>query len=108
MRDSAASSRTNTATITAKKSDLGYIAYGDCPYDVGRPLRIVVNVSRPNHPLPERFMSRTIRYAVLALAVATAACSSSVTEPTAAPKCTNAQNGATQSCVSLDLINPKV
>ncbi len=53
-------------------------------------------------------MSRTIRYAVLALAVATAACSSSVTEPTAAPNCTNAQNGATQSCVSLDLINPKV
>ncbi|MDF2774986.1 MAG: hypothetical protein K0S86_4486 [Geminicoccaceae bacterium] len=53
-------------------------------------------------------MSRTIRYAVLALAVASAACSSSVTEPTAAPKCTTAPNGATQSCVSLDLINPKV
>jgi hypothetical protein len=59
------------------------------------------------HP-PERYMSRTIRYAVLALAVATAACSSSVTEPTATPKCTTTQNSATQSCVSLELINPKV
>jgi len=49
-------------------------------------------------------MSRAIRYAVLALAVATAACSSSVTEPTAAPKCTDTQNSATQSCVSLDYI----
>ena len=108
MRARAASSRTNTATITAKKSDLGYIAYGDCPYDVGRPPRIVVNVSRPNHLLPERSMSRTIRYAVLALAVATAACSSSVTEPTATPKCTDAQNTTTQSCASFDYINPKV
>ena len=53
-------------------------------------------------------MSRTIRYAVLTLAVASAACSSSVTEPTAAPKCTATQNGATQSCVSLDYVNPKV
>ena len=53
-------------------------------------------------------MSRTVRYAILALAVATAACSSSVTEPTAAPKCMATQNSATQSCVSLDYINPKV
>ena len=54
-------------------------------------------------------MSRTIRYAVLAVAVATiSACSSSVTEPTAAPKCTTSQNSSTTSCVSLDLINPKV
>ena len=59
------------------------------------------------HPL-ERYMSRTIRYAILALAVTAAACSSSVTEPTAAPKCMATQNSATQSCVSLDYINPKV
>ena len=53
-------------------------------------------------------MSRTIRYAVLALAVASTACASSVTEPTPAPKCTStSQNGST-SCVSLDLINPKI
>ena len=54
-------------------------------------------------------MSRTIRYAVLSLAVlATAACSSSVTEPTAAPKCTANSQNASQSCVSMDFINPKV
>jgi hypothetical protein len=53
-------------------------------------------------------MSRTIRYAVLALAVVTTACSSSVTEPTPAPKCTAAPNGSTQSCVSMDYINPVV
>lgn len=54
-------------------------------------------------------MTRTIRYAVLALAVAAAsACSSSVTEPTAAPKCTAQTQNSSQSCVSLDLINPKV
>jgi hypothetical protein len=54
-------------------------------------------------------MSRTIRYAVLSLAVlATAACSSSVTEPTAAPKCTAKSQNASQSCVSMDFINPKV
>jgi hypothetical protein len=56
----------------------------------------------------ERYMSRTIRYAILALAVATAACSSSVTEPTATPKCAATQNSSTQACASLDLINPKV
>jgi hypothetical protein len=54
-------------------------------------------------------MSRTIRYAVLALAVAAAtACSSSVTEPTAAPKCTAKSQNSSPSCVSLDYINPKV
>jgi hypothetical protein len=53
-------------------------------------------------------MSRTIRYAVLALAIAaTTACSSSVTEPTA-PKCATNSTNASQSCASLDLINPKV
>ena len=60
-------------------------------------------------PHPERYMSRTIRYAVLALAVgAASACSSSVTEPTATPKCTANSQSNSQSCVSLDLINPKV
>ena len=53
-------------------------------------------------------MSRTIRYAILALAVATAACSSSVTEPTTTPKCAATQNSSTQSCASFDYINPKV
>lgn len=54
-------------------------------------------------------MSRTIRYAVLALAVASiGACSSSVTEPTAASKCTANTKNAPQSCVSLDYINPVV
>jgi hypothetical protein len=55
-------------------------------------------------------MSRTIRYAVLSLAVlATAACSSSVTEPTAIPKCIAKSQNASQSCVSMDdFINPKV
>jgi len=54
-------------------------------------------------------MSRSIRYAVLSLAVAAAtACSSSVTEPTAAPKCTAKSQNSSQSCVSLDYINPKV
>jgi hypothetical protein len=54
-------------------------------------------------------MSRTIRYAVLALAVtAVTACSSSVTEPTATPKCTAKTQNSSQSCVSLDYINPKV
>ncbi|HUQ83262.1 MAG TPA: hypothetical protein VM076_19065 [Gemmatimonadaceae bacterium] len=53
-------------------------------------------------------MSRTIRYAVLALAVASiGACSSSITEPTA-PKCTANTKNAPQSCVSLDYINPVV
>ena len=53
-------------------------------------------------------MSRTIRYAVLSLAVAgTTACSSSVTEPTPAAKCAAPQNSSS-SCASLDLINPKV
>lgn len=53
-------------------------------------------------------MSRTIRYAVLALAVAAAtACSSSITEPTA-QKCTAKSQNSSQSCVSLDFINPKV
>ena len=84
------------------------MAYGHCPYDVGQPGRSVLNVSREPTTPPERYMSRTIRYAILTLAVASAACSSSVTEPTAARKCTATQNGATQSCVSLDYINPKV
>jgi hypothetical protein len=54
-------------------------------------------------------MSRTIRYAVLGLAVAAVtACSSSVTEPTAASKCTAKSQNSSQSCVSLDFINPKV
>jgi hypothetical protein len=54
-------------------------------------------------------MSRTIRYAAVALSVAAfSACSSSVTEPTALPKCTSAQNNSAASCASLDLINPKV
>ena len=54
-------------------------------------------------------MPRTIRYAVLAVAVATiGACSSSVTEPTAAPKCTANSKNAPQSCASLDYINPVV
>ena len=54
-------------------------------------------------------MSRTIRYAVLALAVAAlSACSGSITEPTAATKCTANQKNATHSCVSLDYINPVV
>jgi hypothetical protein len=57
----------------------------------------------------ERYMSRTIRYAVLSLAVAAvSACSSSVTEPTAAPKCNANSKNTSQACVSLDLINPKV
>ena len=51
----------------------------------------------------------TIRYAVLALAVAAAtACSSSVTEPTAAQKCAAKSQDSSKSCVSLDYINPKV
>jgi hypothetical protein len=50
MRARAASSRTKTATITAKKSELGYMAYGHCPYDVGRRSHDVVNVSRQSHP----------------------------------------------------------
>jgi len=54
-------------------------------------------------------MSRTIRYAVLALAVASiSACSSSVTEPTPAPKCAATSQSGSTSCVSLDLINPKI
>ena len=54
-------------------------------------------------------MSRTIRYAVLGLAVAAiTACSSSITEPTAKPKCTTITQTQNQSCVSLDFINPKV
>ena len=54
-------------------------------------------------------MARTIRYAVLALAVSSAAaCSSSVTEPTAAQKCAASAQNSSQSCVSLDYINPKV
>jgi hypothetical protein len=54
-------------------------------------------------------MSRTIRYAVLTIAVAAiSACSSSVTEPTAAPKCNANTRNASQSCVSLDYINPVV
>ena len=53
-------------------------------------------------------MPRTIRYAVLAVAVATiSACSSSVTEPTA-PKCTANSKNAPQSCASMDFINPVV
>jgi len=61
------------------------------------------------YPPPERYMSRTIRYAVLSLAVAAiSACSSSVTEPTAAPKCTANSKNAPQSCASLDYINPVV
>lgn len=57
----------------------------------------------------ERYMSRTIRYAVLSLAVAAvSACSSSVTEPTAVPTCSANQKNTSQACVSLDLINPKV
>jgi len=61
------------------------------------------------HPHLERYMSRTIRYAVLALAVSSAAaCSSSITEPTATPKCSAKSQNSSQSCVSLDLINPKV
>lgn len=64
--------------------------------------------ANPTHTL-ERYMSRTIRYAVLALAVAaTTACSSSITEPTPAPKCAKTSQDGSASCVSLDLINPKV
>src|SRR6185295_5210934 len=50
MRARAASSRTKTATITAKISDLGYMAYGHCPYDVGRRSREMINVSRQSPP----------------------------------------------------------
>src|SRR5678816_2613817 len=50
MRARAACSRTKTATITANISDLGYMAYGHCPYDVGRRSREVINVSRQSHP----------------------------------------------------------
>jgi hypothetical protein len=54
-------------------------------------------------------MSRPIRYAVLGVAVAAiTACSASVTEPTPAAKCAATQNSSSTSCVSLDLINPKV
>lgn len=53
-------------------------------------------------------MPRTIRYAVLALAVAATACSSSVTEPSAAQKCAAKSQNSSPSCVSLDYINPKV
>ena len=56
-------------------------------------------------------MTRTIRYAVLILAVASvSACASSVTEPTptAAQKCVADKNGTASSCAWLDLINPKV
>ena len=54
-------------------------------------------------------MSRTIRYAVLAIAVASlSACSSSVTEPTVAPKCAENSKNVTQSCASMDFINPVV
>ena len=54
-------------------------------------------------------MSRTIRYAVLGLAVAAiTACSSSITEPTATPKCTTKSQTNAQSCVSADFINPVV
>jgi hypothetical protein len=85
------------------------MAYGDCPYDVGLYFPDMINVSRPFHTTPERYMSRTIRYAVLALAVAAAtACSSSITEPTAAQKCTAKSANSSQSCVSMDFINPKV
>jgi hypothetical protein len=49
MRARAASSRTNTATITAENSDSGYMAYGDCPYDVGLKSHDMVNVSRQLH-----------------------------------------------------------
>lgn len=53
-------------------------------------------------------MSRTIRYAVLSLAVAAvSACSSSVTEPTA-PKCPANSKNVPQSCESMDFINPVV
>ena len=64
----------------------------------------------PTNRHPERYMSRTIRYTALVLAVAAmSACSSSITEPTAAaPKCTTAQNTTSPSCVSFDYINPKV
>jgi hypothetical protein len=69
----------------------------------------MVNVARQPTPTLERYMSRTIRYAVLALAVASAtACSASVTEPTAAPKCTTTSQNGTTSCLSLDYINPKI
>ena len=54
MRARAASSRTNTATITAENSDSGYMAYGHCPYDVGLRSHDVVNVSRQPPP-PERY-----------------------------------------------------
>ena len=54
-------------------------------------------------------MPRTIRHAVLAVAVATiGACSSSVTEPTPASKCTANSKNAPQSCASMDFINPVV
>ena len=54
-------------------------------------------------------MSRTIRYVVLGLAVAAVtACSSSITEPTATPKCTTKSQTNVQSCVSADFINPVV
>jgi len=59
-------------------------------------------------PPPERYMSRTIRCAVLFVAVITTACSSSVTEPTAVQKCTAKSQNSSQSCVSTDYINPKV
>jgi hypothetical protein len=53
-------------------------------------------------------MSRTIRCAVLVLAVTATACSSSVTEPTAARTCTAKSPNNSQSCLSQDYINPKV
>lgn len=54
-------------------------------------------------------MSRTMRYAVLVLAVASVnACSNSVTEPTPAQNCVAQKNGTAQSCAWLDYINPKV
>lgn len=63
------------------------------------------------HPYLERYMTRTIRYAVLTLAVASiSACSTSATEPTLTPaqKCVAEKNGTPESCAWLDIINPKV
>ncbi len=66
------------------------MAYGHCPYDVGRRSRDVVNVSRQPHPTLERYMSRTIRYAVLSLAVAATDCMLELGYRTdRRPKCTS-------------------
>ena len=51
----------------------------------------MINVARQSFPHLERHMSRTMRYAVLTMAVvAASACSNSLTEPTPTPALTRA------------------